>query len=106
VNKPKAIIGEGRHSLPIALLAMLTSPQQSHTFAIRRQPDADGFDSHDAFYPYPRFGKPERASQRCALPGCVHDTTHKGGYCCADHCREHRQRQRAANISQRVKTSP
>ena len=39
----------------------------------------------------------ERKAQSCVLPGCEAMTTHNGGYCCADHCREHRQRQRAAN---------
>jgi hypothetical protein len=39
----------------------------------------------------------ERTEHRCALPGCEAMTRHNGGYCCADHCREHRQRQRPAN---------
>ena len=40
---------------------------------------------------------PERTAHRCGLPGCEATTTHNGGYCCADHCQEHRQRQRTAN---------
>ena len=32
--------------------------------------------------------KPERV---CRLPGCDNMTSHNGGYCCADHCREHRR---------------
>lgn len=38
-----------------------------------------------------------QTARPCALPGCEATTTHNGGYCCADHCREHRQRQRTAN---------
>lgn len=38
----------------------------------------------------------ERTARQCALPGCEAMTTHNGGYCCADHCREHSQRQQAA----------
>jgi len=39
----------------------------------------------------------ELTARPCALPGCAVMTTHNGGYCCSDHCREHRQRQRASN---------
>lgn len=38
-----------------------------------------------------------KPAHRCALPGCGAMTTHNGGYCCADHCRDHRRRQRTAN---------
>lgn len=38
-------------------------------------------------------------ARRCSLPGCEVMTTHNGGYCCADHCREHRQRQRTSNVA-------
>lgn len=38
--------------------------------------------------PWPKR-KPEK---QCQLPGCENKTTHNGGYCCADHCREHRAR--------------
>jgi hypothetical protein len=41
----------------------------------------------------------ERTAHRCALPGCEAMTKHNGGYCRADHCREHRQRQRTAKES-------
>lgn len=30
--------------------------------------------------------------RKCALPGCEVNTGH--GYCCADHCKEHKLRQR------------
>jgi hypothetical protein len=33
----------------------------------------------------------KRQAKQCALPGCEAVTTHNGGYCCADHCREHRR---------------
>lgn len=26
----------------------------------------------------------------CKLPSCENLTTHNGGYCCAEHCKEHR----------------
>lgn len=32
----------------------------------------------------------------CALPGCEQPTDHRGGYCCAEHCKEHKLRQRRA----------
>lgn len=35
--------------------------------------------------------KPER---KCALPGCEVMTRHNGGYCCAQHCRDHAGRQK------------
>lgn len=30
-----------------------------------------------------------RTKRQCRLPGCTNTTTHNGGYCCADHCRQH-----------------
>ena len=27
---------------------------------------------------------------KCALPGCERLTSHNGGYCCRDHCHQHR----------------
>ena len=30
------------------------------------------------------------APRKCSLPGCGETTTHNGGYCCAEHCRQHR----------------
>ena len=29
--------------------------------------------------------------RKCALPICPKFTEHNGGYCCAEHCREHRR---------------
>lgn len=37
---------------------------------------------------------PKPLGTKCGLPGCTVLTLHNGGYCCADHCREHRQRLR------------
>ena len=31
---------------------------------------------------------PER---KCLLPGCEKRTIHNGGYCCGEHCRQHRE---------------
>jgi hypothetical protein len=28
---------------------------------------------------------PERTTRKCRLPGCFNQTTHNGGYCCAEH---------------------
>ena len=28
--------------------------------------------------------------RRCIAPWCNRMTTHRGGYCCAEHCKEHR----------------
>lgn len=33
---------------------------------------------------------------KCGLPECEEETTHNGGYCCPEHCREHRRRQKEA----------
>ena len=30
--------------------------------------------------------------RKCALPECETLTDHNGGYCCAEHCREHKRR--------------
>lgn len=32
----------------------------------------------------------EKKSRKCLLPSCVNLTTHNGGYCCAEHCKQHR----------------
>jgi hypothetical protein len=32
-----------------------------------------------------------RPYKKCLLPGCENKTDHNGGYCCADHCKEHRR---------------
>ena len=34
---------------------------------------------------------PKPIGVKCGLPGCATLTLHNGGYCCAEHCREHRQ---------------
>ena len=34
---------------------------------------------------------PRTESKECSLPGCNEMTAHNGGYCCADHCKEHRR---------------
>lgn len=34
----------------------------------------------------------EKPLRRCLLPGCGKMHRHNGGYCCAEHCREHRGR--------------
>jgi hypothetical protein len=47
----------------------------------------------------------ERTEHRCALPGCEAMTKHNGGYCCADHCREHRKRQRTTNDQTQLQTT-
>jgi hypothetical protein len=41
----------------------------------------------------PSFLRPkkEREARKCALPGCDKPTTHNGGYCCAEHCKQHRE---------------
>ena len=36
--------------------------------------------------------KPPVTAKICLLPGCNEMTEHRGGYCCADHCKEHKQR--------------
>ena len=28
--------------------------------------------------------------KKCTLPGCEEITAHNGGYCCANHCKQHR----------------
>jgi len=28
--------------------------------------------------------------RQCLLPNCTKQTSHNGGYCCAEHCLEHR----------------
>jgi hypothetical protein len=38
-----------------------------------------------------RFREIEKKAETCMLPGCETLTTHNGGYCCADHCKEHRR---------------
>ena len=40
----------------------------------------------------------EKPEKECLLEGCDERTSHNGGYCCADHCREHK-RIRKLNVS-------
>jgi len=37
-------------------------------------------------------GQKNKPVKKCLLPGCNKPTTHNGGYCCADHCKEHRRK--------------
>ncbi len=39
----------------------------------------------------PRPTKKRRIQCKCALPGCDNMTYHNGGYCCAEHCKKHRE---------------
>jgi len=32
-----------------------------------------------------------RPHKKCLLPGCDNTTNHRGGYCCSEHCKKHRQ---------------
>lgn len=34
--------------------------------------------------------RPNTTGKKCLLPGCDILTLHNGGYCCAEHCLEHR----------------
>ncbi len=38
----------------------------------------------------PNKYKPKEEKE-CLLPECNNTTTHNGGYCCAEHCKEHRR---------------
>ena len=88
------VVGAGTPSLSSTLLAAGIWPLV-----------AAGHPEHAARLLDAATGRQRRRSERtpaqCALPGCEAMTTHNGGYCCADHCREHRQRQRAANMEVR-----
>lgn len=39
-----------------------------------------------------------RPEVMCALPGCENMTTHRGGYCCAAHCNEHKDKFRVDRL--------
>lgn len=39
-----------------------------------------------------RMGGNNKPSRKCGLPGCERTTQHNGGYCCAEHCKEDRER--------------
>lgn len=45
-----------------------------------------GFGDVDGRLPRELRDKP---TSQCKLPGCEERTSHNGGYCCGDHCREH-----------------
>lgn len=34
---------------------------------------------------------PEKKKVKCLLPECDNLTDHNGGYCCAEHCKQHRK---------------
>lgn len=40
--------------------------------------------------------------KKCALPECEETTIHNGGYCCAEHCREHKRRHDNARMLKTV----
>ena len=35
---------------------------------------------------------PKKVINECLLPGCNNLTKHNGGYCCAEHCKQDRER--------------
>jgi hypothetical protein len=39
--------------------------------------------------PLTRIDIQTKVGRKCRLPGCDNLTTHNGGYCCAEHCRQH-----------------
>lgn len=39
--------------------------------------------------------KKEPTPRKCILPGCEKQTIHRGGYCCAEHSRQHKLLQRS-----------
>ena len=47
------------------------------------------------------YGNLPKEEKKCLLPGCNKMTTHNGGYCCADHCREHRRIRKVNATAQR-----
>lgn len=39
-----------------------------------------------------KYGRePRRELRHCKLAGCTNLTDHNGGYCCPEHCNEHRE---------------
>ena len=50
----------------------------------------------------PGYNKAPSTHQKCSLPGCKVETSH--GYCCADHCKEHKQLQRKERLQCNRKT--
>lgn len=43
--------------------------------------------------PLRRLFPEDRPYKKCLLPGCEEQTSHRGGYCCAEHCKEHKVNQ-------------
>jgi len=47
-----------------------------------------------AMCPMPGFKQriyEEKKPKNCSLPGCDNKTFHNGGYCCAEHCKKHKE---------------
>lgn len=42
--------------------------------------------------PLDRWRPTPKKQAKCLLPGCDVMTEHRGGYCCAGHCKEHQNR--------------
>ena len=38
-----------------------------------------------------KLTKEPKSTKQCLLPKCTKQTSHNGGYCCAEHCLEHRR---------------
>jgi len=54
---------------------------------------ASMFDENNDFIGIPGYrDKKEKKPIKCLLPSCNNMTTHNGGYCCAEHCKEHRKK--------------
>jgi len=49
---------------------------------------AVGSCGHSIFPPRCRSSQMWKKARKCALPGCENETTR--GYCCAEHCKEHK----------------
>ena len=52
-----------------------------------------GISLHDWPPGYTDWDRPVKAKPlvKCLLPSCEVVTKHNGGYCCAEHCKEHRK---------------
>ena len=54
---------------------------------------ASMFNENNDFIGIPNYkDKEEKKSTKCLLPSCNNMTNHNGGYCCAEHCKEHRKK--------------
>jgi hypothetical protein len=42
-------------------------------------------------WPLPHFYEPQKPKRKCLLPDCENLTAHNGGYCCAEHCKNHKK---------------